>query len=164
MVLIVNTGGTFNKIYNHITGELEVIFDGSIIQDILHEMRNFEYRLVNILQKDSKDMTTGDREKIAETIKEYEIDRIIVIHGTDTMHKSAEFLESRLNDRMIIMTGAMVPYAIDRVEATANLSMAIGFMQNEFKEGVFISMQGAVCPYKKLVKNVEKGHFEKIND
>ena len=84
--------------------------------------------------------------------------KIIVIHGTDTMHQSAKFISKFIKDKIVIFTGAMKPYEINPIEATSNLMLAIGFSQNA-KEGIYISMHGIVKKYNKIKKDYKKGIF-----
>jgi L-asparaginase len=53
----------------------------------------------------------------------------------------------------------MVPYSIDPVEATANLSSAYGYINALEQEGVFIAMNGVMGPYEKIKKDRTKGRF-----
>ncbi|MFK5882703.1 MAG: asparaginase domain-containing protein [Sulfurospirillum sp.] len=87
--------------------------------------------------------------------------KILIIHGTDTMDKTAEFLEDKIKDKCIVLTGAMVPFSIDFVEATANISTAIGYMLNCEKNGIYICMHGIVDIHNRVFKNREIGVFQK---
>ena len=62
-------------------------------------------------------------------------------------------------EKSIVLTGAMVPYSIDPVEATANLCSAYGFMSALKEEGIFIAMNGVIGPYDKVKKDRAKGRF-----
>ena len=53
----------------------------------------------------------------------------------------------------------MFPISINKVEATLNFSQAIGFLNSNCENGIYISMHGSVKNYKKLVKNRELGKF-----
>jgi len=53
----------------------------------------------------------------------------------------------------------MLPIFINKVEATLNFSQAIGFLNANIENGIYISMHGSVKKYKKLVKNRELGKF-----
>jgi L-asparaginase len=55
----------------------------------------------------------------------------------------------------------MVPFSIDPIEATANLSLALGFCKLA-KRGVYIALNGVVDNYDKVIKNRELGKFELI--
>ncbi len=158
-ILIINTGGTFNKVYNPLNGNLEIEPKGKAIKSIANAWLS-KLKILNIIAKDSLDMTRKDRETILKEIQKAKVNNIIVVHGTDTMDKTAKYLDEANLNKKIILTGAMVPYSINPIEATANLSSAYGYLQNVKEKGVFIAMNGAIKDYKKVVKNKEKGYFE----
>jgi len=158
-ILIINTGGTFNKVYNPLTGNLDIEPTGEAIKSIAQAWLT-ELKVVNIIGKDSLDMTVNDRELIVSTIQKASEKNIIIVHGTDTIDKTANFIEKAKLDKRIVLTGAMVPYSINPVEATSNLSSSYGFLYGLEKKGVFISMNNIIKGYKRVVKNKEKGYFE----
>ncbi len=162
MIHFVNTGGTFNKRYNMIKGTLEVPKDYEALENILkNSLFNKKYKITQIISKDSLEFTKYDRKLLLKTIQNIKEDKIIIIHGTDTMKKSAKFI-SNIKDKKIVFCGAMKPYEINQIEATANLFLALGFIENA-KNGIYIAMNGVVDSYKKIEKNYKKGIFYKIN-
>ena len=162
-ILIINTGGTFNKVYQPVSGNLIVPKDDKAIYKIVDKIVNCKVEVKGIIYKDSLDMTHRDREELLKSITEANQKYIIVVHGTDTMDISAKFISKYIKDRVVIFTGAMVPFSIDTIEATSNLSMALA-MVRVLDEGVYISMQGLVLPHNKIIKNRELGIFQKIED
>jgi len=161
LMLILNCGGTFNKRYNAILGELEVPFDNYAVETILNSV-HLDYNLAGVLYKDSLDMDLNDRKMIASIIMESQEETFIIVHGTDTMNVTAEFLSEIFDDRKIILTGAMNPFEIDKVEATLNLGMAIGFSKAKIDYGVYICMNGHVELSSNIVKNKKLGIFEVV--
>jgi L-asparaginase len=164
-VVIINTGGTFNKRYQPLTGLLTVATDEQTIKELLHSAApNIDLRLIGAVHKDSLDMTQDDRESICESIRHLSPSMktapIIVVHGTDTMHETALFLdEARLN-RVIVMTGAMRPAEIDPVESSLHLGLSLGFIAAHPPPGVYIAMHGRVLPYTQYRKNRTLGIFQ----
>ena len=158
-MLILNSGGTFNKRYNPLNGKMEVPFDNYAIEKIL-ESYSVEYDLAGVVYKDSLEMEAYDRKMIANIIMESKDDSFIVVHGTDTMDVTAEFLDEVFDDRKIVLVGAMKPFEIDSVEATLNLGLAIGYLKALKESGVFISMSGYVEEWKSIKKNKNIGKFE----
>jgi len=158
-MLILNSGGTFNKRYNKISGELEVPFDNEAIEKILSYVDS-EYNLAGVVYKDSLEMDINDRKMLASIIMESTDDTFIIVHGTDTISKSAEFLDEVFNDRKIILTGSMKPFELDNIEATLNLGIALGFAKSIQENGVYICMSGFVEPWSKIEKNRKLGKFE----
>jgi len=160
-MLILNTGGTFNKRYNPLSGEMEVPFDNLALEKILSTFV-YEVELAGLIYKDSLDMDADDRKMMAKIIAASDKKHFILVHGTDTMDLTAAFLDEVIEGKVIVLTGAMVPFEIDPVEATANLAMALGYIQSEPEAGVYICMQGSVAHHKKLVKNKQVGKFELV--
>ncbi len=162
-MLILNTGGTFNKRYNPLSGEMEVPFDNLAVDKILSTF-TYEVELAGLIYKDSLDMDIDDRKTMAKIIAASTDTHFIIIHGTDTMDLSATFLDEVFDDKVIIFTGAMVPFEIEPIEATANLSMSLGFAASQKEAGVYICMQGSVAKHDKLMKNKSLGKFEIVKD
>ncbi|MCT7499611.1 asparaginase [Aliarcobacter cryaerophilus] len=158
-ITVINTGGTFNKRYNPITGELEVPKDSIALDEIISYCYNIDFDVLNIISKDSLEMSDDDRELIVRTIKNIKNENIIIVHGTDTMDLTAKYLDEKIKDKNIVLTGAMLPISINKIEATLNFSQAIGFLNSNIKNGIYISMHGSVKNYKKLIKNRELGKF-----
>ena len=158
-ITVINTGGTFNKRYNPILGELEVPKDSIALDEIISYCYNIDFDVLNIISKDSLEMSDVDRELIVKTIKDCKNQNIIIVHGTDTMDLTAKYLDEKIKDKTIILTGAMLPISINKIEATLNFASAIGFLNANIKNGIYISMHGSVKNYKKLIKNRELGKF-----
>ena len=160
-MLILNSGGTFNKRYNPLNGELEIPYDNDAIDRILQSVE-LRYDLAGVVYKDSIEINMDDRKMLASIIMESKDDTFIIIHGTDTMNVTAEFLSEIFEDRKIILTGAMNPFEIDNIEASLNLGIAIGFANAAQKNGVYICMNGLVELCDKIVKNKKLGKFEVV--
>ncbi|WP_300367126.1 asparaginase domain-containing protein [Hydrogenimonas sp.] len=162
---IINTGGTFNKRYDPVKGELFVPADDRAVEEALASMRHgCEITISGTLYKDSLDMDNADRDLLCEIVANLEEREIVVVHGTDTMDKSAAALARRLGTgegRRVVLTGAMMPFSIDPVEATANLASAVTAVPF-LAPGVYIAMHGLVLPYDKIRKNRESGLFERV--
>lgn len=161
-ILIINTGGTFNKRYNPLKGELEVPKDGIAPETILQFCHNTSYELLNLIHKDSLDMLDSDRDILVKTIQEKALKKVLIVHGTDTMDQSARYLAERLPEHIITLTGTMVPFSIEKVESTANFMMALGDVMRNEEKGVYIAMHGIVAPHASIYKNREKGIFELV--
>jgi len=158
-ITVINTGGTFNKRYNPIKGQLLVPDDNIALDKILKSCHNLDIEVKNIVSKDSLDMTDLDRKLITATIKDSDSDNIIIIHGTDTVDLTSAFLEKEINDKKIVFTGAMVPMSIEEVEATMNFSLALGFLSADVENGIYLAMHGVVVNHKNLKKDKSVGKF-----
>ena len=160
-ILIISTGGTFNKIYDPIKGEFTIDVGSHALENIASKWL-CEFKMMSIIGKDSLDMTNHDRLELLATISHSEYHHILIVHGTDTMDLTAEYLSDADLEKCIVLTGAMVPYSIDPVEATANLCSAYGYMNALDKEGIFIAMNGVMGPYEKVKKDRTKGKFKAL--
>jgi len=157
-ILIISTGGTFNKVYNPKNGNLEIDKSAQALKSIASKWL-CEFDVLNIIGKDSLEMTTQDRIELLSIIHQSNYQHIIIVHGTDTMDVTAEYLADAELEKTIVITGAMVPYSIDPTEATANLASAYGYINALQKEGVFIAMNGVMDSYEKVKKNRKEGKF-----
>jgi L-asparaginase len=159
---ILNTGGTFNKRYNKISGKMEVPFDDLSVRKIVDDFTN-SVATAGAIYKDSLEFTTDDRKALTNIIFEDDAEDVfIIIHGTDTMSITAEFLDTIFDDKIIILTGAMIPFEIDKVEASVNLGMAIGYAKACKENGVYICMNGEVQVWNQIEKNRSSGKFELV--
>ena len=156
---VLNTGGTFNKRYNPIKGQLEVPNDNIALDKIVKSCFNVKFDIKNIVSKDSLEFTQEDRETILKEIQNSTSDKIIIIHGTDTVDLTAQFIDGKVESKKIVFTGAMVPMSIDEVEATMNFSQAIGFLNAPIENGIYLSMHGVVIDHSKLKKDKSIGQF-----
>ena len=159
-ILILNTGGTLNKVYNELNGELIVPNNNNAINKIIKFAKLPNLIVKGLVYKDSLDMNNQDRDKLVDYISNSNFKKIIIIHGTDTMKKTASYLNKRIQNKQIILTGSMIPFSIDPIEATANLMGAYGFMKNCKKDNIYISMHGLIKKYNKIKKNKTLGVFQ----
>jgi L-asparaginase len=157
-VLIVNTGGTFNKIYDPIKGKLLVDNSSKSLNELASKWL-CKFEVVNILGKDSLELNNDDREIILNTINKSSYNKIIVVHGTDTMDLTAKYLNSKKLEKKVVLTGAMVPYFIDPVEASANLASSLGYLQNLNHNGIFIVLNGVFGEHFNIIKDRKNGRF-----
>lgn len=158
-ILFLSTGGTFNKHYSEHSGTIEIDKEARTLKELAEKWRtDFEIRC--IIGKDSLEMDDADRAELLETLRRSSHRDIIVIHGTDTMDLSAAVIAKAKLPKRIVLTGAMTPYRVDKVEATANVAMAYGYLQAEGEDGVYISMNGIIGSHTQVVKNRKKGCFE----
>ncbi len=164
-ILILNTGGTFNKVYNELLGHLEVSKNNDAIEKIIAVScrENLDITIKGVLFKDSLELTDLDRAVMLNEIKDFQ--KIIIVHGTDTMDATALYLSSKVSDdKIIVLTGAMKPFSIEPIEPSSNLSLSLQFLQDERKSGIYIGMHGLVLEHHKLKKNRKIGKFEVRNN
>jgi len=161
-IKIINTGGTFSKVYNPITGKLEIRKDLiSFVKNIIDNClinKNIEFEYYRMIEKDSLDITDEDRENLYQFINKLKCKNILIIHGTDTIDKTAEVL-SKIKNKKIILTGAMKPFSYNQIEATGNLIQSI-ISFNFINEGIYISLNGIIDKYNKVIKDRKNGYFK----
>lgn len=161
-ILIIATGGTFDKQYDELKGELT--FKGSHLQKIMQVVRcTLPYRLQYLTLKDSLFMDESDRQQIIEACREFEGQRIVVIHGTDTMEISARVVGNARLEKTIVFTGAMVPYSVSDSDAVFNLGTAIA-SATLLEPGVYISMNARIFSSHDVKKDRAKGVFMKASE
>ena len=158
-ILILVTGGTFDKEYNELTGEL--FFKETHLPEMLRLGRNLvETRIVTLDMIDSLYMTDDYRQSLAVHCSEAKEDNIIITHGTDTMADTATCLDKNVNGKTIVLTGAMVPYKFGSSDGLFNLGSAMAFVQT-LPQGVYVAMNGSCFPAGRVRKNKATGLFEK---
>jgi len=158
-LLILSTGGTFNKIYNRKTGTLDIDSKAQALHTIAKNwLCNF--KIETLINKDSLDFSSDDRKSLVDYVEKSPFKKIVIVHGTDTLHLSAQAVAAAQIDKVILFTGAMVPFSINPIEATANLASAIGYAQATNSSGVYISINGKSGEFSNIVKNREQGYFE----
>ncbi len=141
MILVVTTGGTIDKVYFDAKSEFEV--GRSMVGDLLREAHVYApFQTIEVVRKDSLDLTDDDREAIRRTIAAAPNDRVVVTHGTDTMTETARVLGA-LRDKTIVLTGALSPARFANTDAAFNVGMAFAAVQT-LQSGVYIAMNGQV--------------------
>ena len=160
-VRILVTGGTFDKEYDEIKGEL--FFQDTHMREILDLGRSkLEVNIRTLMLIDSLEMTDADRALILENCEEVNEAQIVITHGTDTMTKTAKVLANAGLSKTIVLTGAMIPYKFGSSDGLFNLGGALAFAQI-LEPGVYIAMNGRVFDWDKVTKNKETGVFEQLS-
>ena len=154
------TGGTFDKSYNELTGQL--YFKDSHLPEMLELGRCLvPVEIRTLMMIDSLEMTDMDRDLIARHCMEAEENQIIITHGTDTMADTARILEEKVQGKTVVITGAMVPYKFGSSDGLFNLGSAMGFVQT-LKPGVYVAMNGRCFRANNVRKNKQTGEFEEL--
>jgi len=157
------TGGTFDKEYNFITGEL--FFSDTHLQDMFRRGRcTLDIDIKTVMMVDSLEMTKEDRDLIIQHCKKSSCDKILITHGTDTMPITAQAIAGAdIKGKTIVLTGAMIPYAFgSSSDGFFNLGSALAFAQ-ALGEGVYIVMNGRYFNWNNVKKNTKSGFFETIH-
>ena len=160
VIRIFVTGGTFDKEHNELNGQL--FFKDSHLPEMLKLGRNrTEVDIRTLMMIDSLEMTDTDRQLIAEHCIKAEEEKIIITHGTDTMTETAAVLAEQIQDKTIVITGAMIPYKFGSSDGLFNLGSAMAFVQT-LPHGVYVAMNGRCFHWNNVRKNKKTGEFEEI--
>ncbi|WP_395390896.1 asparaginase domain-containing protein [Novosphingobium sp. BL-8A] len=158
-ILVVTTGGTFDKQYFDALSEYQIA--ESVIEKLLKTSRvAHPFRVVELLRKDSLELTDEDRALIRATIAAAPETHVVITHGTDTMTETAKALDG-LEGKTVVLTGALAPARFAESDATFNLGMAFACCQAA-QPGVWITMSGSVFNGLKVRKDREAGKFVEI--
>jgi L-asparaginase len=152
------TGGTFDKEYNELNGEL--FFKNTHMPELLEKGRSkVNVAIRTLMMIDSLEMTDQDRALIAHHCNQSEEDKIIITHGTDTMAETAAVLAQEVKNKTVVLTGAMIPIKFGSSDGLFNLGSALAFVQT-LPAGVYVAMNGRYFNWDNVRKNKETGVFE----
>ena len=159
-IKIFATGGTFDKEFNELSGEL--FFKNTQIYSLLELGRcKLDIKIEPLMLVDSLKMDDAERDYIVQKCTTEKTDKIVITHGTDTMVKTAESIARASSDKTIILTGAMIPIKFGSSDGLFNLGSALSFVQ-VLDNGVYIAMNGRYFHWNDVKKNKKIGVFEKI--
>lgn len=148
-IAVVTTGGTIDKAYFDALSQYQV--GESVIGRLLATAQVTKpYRIIELLRKDSLELTDSDRAELLATVTSLSEQRVLITHGTDTMTQSASVLQV-IPKKVIVLTGALAPARFAESDAAFNLGMAFAAVQC-LPHGVYIAMNGQVF---------EAGHVRK---
>jgi len=160
-IKIIVTGGTFDKEYNELNGDL--YFNKTHVSEMLKLGRSrIKNKIVTLMMRDSLLMTNSDVNAILDECRNSKEDKILITHGTDKMVNTAKVLGHSIENKTIVITGAIIPYAFGSSDGMFNLGSALAFVQT-LPNGVYIVMNGKYFHYNNVNKNKKNGNFEKIN-
>ena len=155
------TGGTFDKAYNMLNGEL--FFGQTNVPSMFERGRSrLDLDIRSLMMIDSLEMTKVHREIIIENCRNATSNRILITHGTDRMVETAKALaQAEIKDKTIVLTGAMIPYKFGSSDGFFNLGSAVSFVQT-LPPNVYVAMNGRYYPWDNVRKNVTTGYFEEL--
>ena len=157
LLQVITTGGTIDKIYyddksDYKIGDPEI---GRILTD-MHVA--FRWHVQPLLRKDSLEFTDADRDLVRRAVEASEAEHFLITHGTDSMVETALALGGQ-TERVIVMTGALVPARFIDSDAVFNIGCAVGAVQS-LPPGVWIIMTGRVWNPHRVRKNRDANRFE----
>jgi L-asparaginase len=159
-IRILITGGTFDKEYNELTGQL--YFQDSHLPEMLRLGRcRLPLEVRTLMMIDSLQMTAADRQIVVEQCVTAPEERIVITHGTDTIVDTAAELARHVAGKTVVLTGAMIPYKFGSSDGLFNLGSALAFAQT-LPHGVYVAMNGRYFPAGTVRKNRQTGVFEEV--
>lgn len=163
-IVMLSCGGTIEKTYDEQEGSL-ANRDSVIRERFLSKMRlpYLEIEVKSIMSIDSLYMTDEHRKKLAAFI-ELEKEKkcpIIVVHGTDTMEKSLQYVYENVKDitNPVVFTGAMKPLEWEESDARQNIIEALTAAQI-LAPGIYLSFHGKIFYANNARKNYDLRTFE----
>jgi len=163
-VAIISTGGTIEKTYDELSG---VLANQVSVLDVMLaslELRGVEVQRVQLMNKDSLDMSPEDHTLIAETAGRMAAATagVVVVHGTDRLAVSGERVVELVGTPKspIVFTGAMRPYELRSTDALQNLIEALLAVQL-VPPGVYVAMHNQVLKFPGIIKDRALGTFVK---
>ena len=160
-IVVITTGGTIEKVYSEQTGNVQNL--ERKIERYFQFLRlpGTEIQVVELMNKDSLEMTAEDRETVlAEVASKVGDAPVVITHGTDTMVETGKLLKRRLGalGRPVILTGAMTPLGFERSDGLQNLTESL-FAARVLAPGVWIVMHGQVFDVDAARKDRELARF-----
>jgi L-asparaginase len=158
-IVVLTTGGTIDKTYFDALSQYQIA--ESVVTRLLEIGRvTYPFQIMELLRKDSLDLTDADRETIRARVVGLPTPRVVITHGTDTMTDTARVLAG-IPDKTIVFTGSLSPARFSESDATFNLGMAFATVQVA-PPGVYIAMSGQVFRADKVRKDRAAGRFVPI--
>jgi L-asparaginase len=155
------TGGTFDKEYNELTGEL--YFQDSHIKEMLRKGRcRVDVQVRTLMMVDSLTLDDDDREMLRVNCARCPDERIVVTHGTDTLEATARCLAAAKIPKTIVLTGAMIPYTFGSSDGLFNLGSALAYAQ-VLPHGVYVAINGRCFHGDNVRKDRRTGTFETLD-
>lgn len=159
--LVVVTGGTIEAMYDPKDGTPSLVplpksAEDSAIPAALERLGlRGHCDILPVAMKDSKEVITAHLDHILAHVAEHGYDKIVIVHGTDTMPLHAQYLKRQIaeygswggmNEKRFVLTGAMYPLRYEdgtlrpggeKNDGPRNLAMAMKDVET-VPAGVFV--------------------------
>ena len=176
-VTLITTGGTIEKTYDEQTGELsnrrtlvrrmlEELRLDALEERIAADLEETDVTVLELMSKDSLDMTPEDRRRVVEAVREAagkghpDCSGVVILHGTDTLCDTGELLAEELPQPRVpvVLTGAWRPFEMKRSDALQNLTEAI-FATGALAPGIYCVAHGRTLRFPGVRKDRTRGTF-----
>jgi len=163
-IALISTGGTIEKTYDELRG---VLSNQVSVLDIMLaslELRGVDIQRVQLMNKDSLDMSPDDHTLIAQIATRLAEAHagVVVVHGTDRLAVSGDRIVELVGTPAapIVLTGAMKPWELRSSDALQNLTEALLAVQL-LEPGVYVAMHNQVLQFPGVTKDKQAGTFVK---
>lgn len=130
------------------------------------QLNGVEIERVNLMNKDSLEMTEEDHQHIVDTVIEQsqQRDGVIVIHGTDKLTHTGNLVFDRSDELQApcVFTGAMRPWIMKNTDALQNLVESFSVVQL-LPIGAYVAMHNRVLAFPHVQKDSEHMTFIQTN-
>ncbi|KAH9509149.1 hypothetical protein Btru_049213 [Bulinus truncatus] len=169
-ILIIQTGGTIDKIYPQHPGAYGFeISQPAVINILARAAPYLPCRIETICTKDSQEMSDADREDILRCVVDADQELVLITHGTDTICETARYLVKAgvgqgsdygpgVGEKVVVLTGAIKPECMKDTDADFNVGFAMGLLQGSSSPGVYVAMEGCIISGLHVVRN-KSGKF-----
>ncbi len=158
------TGGTIDSYYEG-TKDTVVSNKHSVIPEFIESLKLYdETFFTEVCMKDSRDLTSKDREEILKVVEESSHKKIVLTHGTYTVPDTARYLKANLkrNDQTIVCTSSLLPIkGFSPSDGPFNLGYALAQVQI-LEPGIYVCMNGRVFAPEEVMKIIQEGRFVSI--
>jgi len=144
-----------------------VLANGVSVLDVMLaslELRGVDVLRVQLMNKDSLEMTAADHTLIAETADNMAraTDGVVIVHGTDRLATTGDRIVELVKTPAtpVVLTGAMRPYELRSTDALQNLTEALCAVQL-VAPGVYVAMHNQVLRFPGVIKDRQLGTFVK---
>jgi len=165
-IALISTGGTIEKTYDELRG---VLSNQVSVLDIMLaslELRGVDIQRVQLMNKDSLDMSPDDHTLIAQIATRLAEAHagVVVVHGTDRLAVSGDRIVELVGTPAapIVLTGAMKPWELRSSDALQNLTEALLAVQL-LVPGVYVAMHNQVLRFPGVIKDAERRTFVKAS-
>lgn len=162
-ILLIYTGGTIGMRKN----EFDVLVPSGLsdLVKLIPEIKAYNLVYSSFPNPiDSSQIAPKDWQKIYDTVIESSCEKVVLLHGTDTMAYSASALAVLLGntDKTVIFTGSQLPASTENSDAKSNLINALKVAKDASVRGVYVSFCNHL--YSALhVKKASTTNFEGFN-
>jgi L-asparaginase len=161
-IYLITTGGTIDKVYLERTGSVANLH--TKIDQYLHRLRlpGLTIKTAHIMNKDSLEMTTADRESVLQMV-ERKLKRpapVVITHGTDTLVETGLLLKRRLRRLKfpVVLTGAMTPLGFEKSDGLQSLTESL-LAARLLPPGVYLVIHSQVFPIDRVRKDHKQASF-----